>query len=57
MPRGVEVGPHPWDCLRGILWIRENARLEEPDDPLEWDIGNRAQREARVASLISILPL
>ena len=19
MPRGVEVGPHPWDCLRGIL--------------------------------------
>ena len=18
MPRGVEVGPHPWDCLRGI---------------------------------------
>ena len=19
MPRGVEVGPHPWDCLRGTL--------------------------------------
>ena len=19
MPRGVEVGPYPWDCLRGIL--------------------------------------
>ena len=19
MPRGVGVGPHPWDCLRGIL--------------------------------------
>ena len=19
MPRVVEVGPHPWDCLRGIL--------------------------------------
>jgi len=19
MPRGLEVGPHPWDCLRGML--------------------------------------
>ena len=22
MPRGVRVGPHPWDCLRGILISR-----------------------------------
>ena len=20
MPRGVEVGPPPWDCLRGIIY-------------------------------------
>ena len=31
MPRGVEVGPHPWDCLRGILLL---STIEKRQDPM-----------------------